>query len=96
MSQHVQLELAEQPAREVPLYKRPIRYVVPWYAIVAAGFFTFSTTWRSEACVPDDFTVIMASGEVRIPSSSAEAESRTAQEKWMKKAQKSEEAAYAP
>jgi hypothetical protein len=41
MSQHVQLELAEQPMREVPLYKRPIRYFVPWYAIVAVGFSRF-------------------------------------------------------
>jgi hypothetical protein len=95
-SQHVQLELAEQPTREVPLYKRPIRYFVPWYAIVAVGFFTFSTTWRSEACVPDDFTVVMANGEVRTPSSSAEAEAKAAQEEWNKKAQKSEEADHAP
>jgi len=96
--QYVQLELAEQPMREVPLYKRPIRYFVPWYAIVAAGLFTFSTTWRSEACVPDDFTVEMANGRVRGPTSSlaAEAEARAAQEEWIKKAQKSEEADHAP
>jgi PEGA domain-containing protein len=96
MSQHIQFELAEQPTREVPLYKRPIRYYVPWYAIVAAGFFTFSTTWRSEACVPDDFTVVMANGEIRTPSSSAEAEAKAAQEKWIKREQKSEEAGHAP
>jgi len=96
MSQHVQFELAEQPMREVPLYKRPIRYYVPWYAIVAAGFFTFSTTWRSEACDPDDFTVVMANGEVRTPSSSAEAEAKASQEDWITRAQKSKEAGYAP
>jgi hypothetical protein len=96
MLQHVQFELAEQPTREVPLYKRPIRYYVPWYAIVAVGFFTFSTTWRSEACVPDDFTVVMANGEVRTPSSSAEAEAKAAQEEWIKRAQTSEEAGHAP
>jgi hypothetical protein len=97
-TQYVQFELAEQPTREVPLYKRPIRYFVPWYAIVAVGFFTFSTTWRSEACVPDDFTVVMANGEVRgpTPSSAAEAEARAAQEEWIKKVQKSEEADHAP
>jgi hypothetical protein len=97
-SQYVQLELAEQPKREVPLYKRPIRYFVPWYAIVAVGFFTFSTTWRSEACVPDDFTVVMANGMVRgpTPSSPAEAQARAAQDQWIKKAQLSEETDHAP
>ena len=95
-SQEVQLELAEQPKREVLLYKRPIRYVVPWYAIVAVGVFTFSTTWRSEACVPDEFTVVMANGEVRTPSSNAEAEAKAAQAAWNKKTVMSKEADHAP
>ena len=96
MTQHVRLELAEQPTHDIPLYKRPIRYYVPWYAIVAMGFFTFSTTWRSEACIPDDVTVVMANGEVRTPSSQAEAEARAAQEEWTKKTKKPDEADHAP
>ena len=64
-TQYMQFELAEKLTRDVPLLKRPIRYFVPWYAIVAAGVFTFSTTWLSEACVPDDFTVDMENGRVQ-------------------------------
>ena len=98
MTQYVRLELAEQPTHDIPLYKRPIRYYVPWYAIVAGGFFTFSTTWRSEACIPDDFTVGMANGQVRrpTPSSPAEAEARAAQEESIKKIKQPEEADHAP
>jgi PEGA domain-containing protein len=84
-TQYVRLELPEQPTHDVPLKKRPIRYYVPWYAIVAVGFFTFTTTWRSEACAPDDFTVVMVNGQVRTPSTQAEAEARAAQEQWTKK-----------
>jgi hypothetical protein len=90
MTQYVRLELAEQPAHDVPLYKRPIRYYVPWNAIVAFGVFTFSTTWRSEACDPDDLTVVMANGEVHTPSSRAEAEARAAQEESIKKTKESD------
>ena len=95
-TQYVRLELAEQPTQDVPLYKRPIRYYVPWYAVVAVGFFTFSTTWRSEACAPDDFTVVMGKGEVQTPSSTAEAEAKASQEAWVKQTKKSEEADHAP
>ena len=95
-AQLVQLEMAEQPMREVALYKRPIRYYVPWYTVVVAGFFTFSTTWRLEACTPDDFTVMMANGEVRTPSSTSEADAKAAQEEWMEKAQKSKETDQSP
>jgi hypothetical protein len=96
IAQRIQLALAEQPMREVPLYKRPIRYYVPWYAVLAAGFFTFSTTWRSEACTPDDFTVMMVNGEIRTSSSTTEADAKAAQEEWVEKAQKSKESERGP
>jgi hypothetical protein len=38
----------------------------------------------------------MANGEVRTPSSSAEAQAKAAQEEWIKKAQKSEETNHGP
>lgn len=86
-TQYVRLELADYPTQNIPLYKKPINYYVPWYAIVAAGLFTFRTTWRSEACVPDDLTVTMANGAIQrpAPSSPAEAEARAAQDEWIKK-----------
>jgi hypothetical protein len=92
-TQYVRMELPDQPTHDVPLFKRPIRYFVPWYAVVAVGFFTFTTTWRSEACTPDDFTVVMVNGQVRTPMSQAEADARLAQLEW---ATKSEEKNNSP
>ncbi len=86
-TQYVRLELPDQPTHDVPLNKRPITYFVPWYAVVAVGFFTFTTTWRSEACTPDDFAVVMANGQVRTPMSQAEAEARLAQREWAKQSE---------
>lgn len=94
-TQHVRLELAGQ-SHDIPLNKRPIRYYVPWYAVVAFGVFTFTTTWRSEACLPDDFTVVMGKGEMLTDSSKAETEARAAQEEWITKTKKSEEADRTP
>ena len=62
--QHVRLELAGYPSHDITLQKRPIRYFVPWFAIVVAGIFIFTTTWRSEACAPEEFWVDMANGQV--------------------------------
>jgi len=65
--QHVRLELAGYPSHDIMLQKRPIRYFIPWFAVVVAGIFVFSTTWRSEACAPEEFSVDMANGHVTKP-----------------------------
>jgi hypothetical protein len=66
--QHVRLELTGYPFRDIMLQKRPIRYYVPWFAVVAAGIFIFTTTWRSEACAPEKFSVDMANGRLPKPA----------------------------
>lgn len=58
-AQFVHLELAGYKSRDITLTKRKIRYFVPWYAVVAAGLFTFQTTWRSRACNPNEVLVDM-------------------------------------
>jgi hypothetical protein len=66
-TQFVHLELPGYPSYTVALRKRPITYYVPWFAVVAAGIFSFNTTWRSRACTPEEFTVEMATGEFLHP-----------------------------
>lgn len=58
-AQYVRLEFVDQPTQNIPLYKKPIRYYVPWYAVVAFGIVSFQTTWRSEACSPETLNVKM-------------------------------------
>lgn len=75
-TQYVRLELVDQPTQNIPLYRKPIRYFVPWYAVVAAGVFSFKTTWRSEACIPENITVKLANRAVPTPLPAAPSPSK--------------------
>ena len=72
-TQYVRLQLADEPTQNIPLYKKPIRYFVPWYAVVAAGVFSFKTTWRSEACIPETLTVKMTNETMPKPNATSPA-----------------------